>query len=53
MVLIKNFQFTIHLTKGIGVHHAGLPKKYSQLVEILFRRKHLKVIIATGTLALG
>ncbi|CAH1763007.1 4789_t:CDS:10 [Entrophospora sp. SA101] len=41
------------LERGIGVHHSGLSKKYLQLVEILFRRKHLRVVIATGTLALG
>ena len=31
------------LRRGIGVHHAGLPKKYRQLSEILFRSRHLKV----------
>lgn len=41
------------LYRGIGVHHGGLPKKYQQLVEILFRARHLRVVFATGTLALG
>lgn len=36
------------LWRGIGVHHAGLPKKYRQLVEILFRSGFLRVILATG-----
>ena len=36
------------LHRGIGVHHSGLPTKYRQLVEILFRCRHLRVVIATG-----
>ena len=41
------------LKRGLGVHHAGLNRRYRQIVEILFRKKYLKVVIATGTLALG
>ncbi|KAJ3053624.1 hypothetical protein HK097_003817 [Rhizophlyctis rosea] len=41
------------LRRGIAVHHAGCNKRYLQLVEMLFRRKFLSVVIATGTLALG
>eukprot|EP01062_Namystynia_karyoxenos_P008352 TRINITY_DN1293_c4_g2_i1.p1 TRINITY_DN1293_c4_g2~~TRINITY_DN1293_c4_g2_i1.p1 ORF type:complete len:2214 (+),score=877.46 TRINITY_DN1293_c4_g2_i1:177-6818(+) len=41
------------LHRGIGMHHNGLPAKYRSLVEKLFRMKHLKVVIATDTLALG
>ncbi|KJK62905.1 hypothetical protein P875_00034257 [Aspergillus parasiticus SU-1] len=39
--------------RGIGVHHAGLNRKYRHVCEILFRRGYLRVVIATGTLALG
>ncbi|KAI9657519.1 MAG: hypothetical protein M1831_004135 [Alyxoria varia] len=41
------------LTRGIGVHHAGMNRLYRQTVEILFRKSFLRVVIATGTLALG
>ena len=40
------------LHRGIGVHHSGLPTKYRQLVEILFRCRHLRVVIATGDFCL-
>ena len=41
------------LQRGIGVHHAGMNRKYRQVVEMLFRKGYLRVVIATGTLALG
>ncbi|MCJ1308067.1 hypothetical protein MMC25_001718 [Agyrium rufum] len=39
--------------RGIGVHHSGMTRKYRQAVEIWFRKRFLRVIIATGTLSLG
>ena len=41
------------LFRGIGVHHGALVKPYRDAVETLFRAKHLKVVVATQTLALG
>lgn len=41
------------LRRGIGVHHAGMNRKYRQCVEMLFRKGFLKVVVATGTLSLG
>jgi ATP-dependent RNA helicase DDX60 len=41
------------LSRGIGVHHAGMNRKYRQTVEMLFRKGFLRVVIATGTLSLG
>ncbi|KAK4161068.1 hypothetical protein QBC43DRAFT_324415 [Cladorrhinum sp. PSN259] len=41
------------LQRGIGVHHAGLNRKYRQAVEMLFRKGYLQIVIATGTLAMG
>jgi hypothetical protein len=41
------------LIRGVGVHHAGLHKKYLQAVERYFRSGQVKVVFATSTLALG
>ncbi|KAF8146445.1 hypothetical protein K438DRAFT_507113 [Mycena galopus ATCC 62051] len=41
------------LERGVGVHHAGMNKKYRSLAESLFRQGFIRVMIATGTLALG
>lgn len=39
--------------RGIAAHHAGLLPVFKEVVEELFRRKLLKVVFATETLALG
>lgn len=41
------------LTRGVGVHHAGLLPKYRRIVEELFQRKLLTVCVCTETLAAG
>ncbi|KAM5173685.1 putative ATP-dependent RNA helicase DDX60 [Callospermophilus lateralis] len=39
--------------RGIGYHHSSMSSKEKQLVEILFRKGFIRVVTATGTLALG
>ena len=41
------------LLRGIAAHHAGLLPVFKEVVEELFRRKLLRVVFATETLALG
>ncbi|MDX2039269.1 MAG: DEAD/DEAH box helicase [Isosphaeraceae bacterium] len=41
------------LHRGVGVHHAGLLPKYRLVVEDLFQRKLLPVVVCTETLAAG
>ncbi|KAK3352620.1 hypothetical protein B0T25DRAFT_189350 [Lasiosphaeria hispida] len=46
-------QFIDALRRGLGVHHAGMNRQYRQVVEMLFRKGYLTVVVATGTLAMG
>ncbi|RFU74346.1 dead deah box helicase [Trichoderma arundinaceum] len=41
------------LRRGLGVHHSSLNREYRQTVEVMFRRGYLRLVVATGTLALG
>jgi superfamily II DNA/RNA helicase len=41
------------LHRGVGVHHAGMLPKYRRVVEELFQRKLLAVVVCTETLAAG
>lgn len=42
-----------NLERGLAAHHAGLLPTFKEVVEELFRRKLVKVVFATETLALG
>ncbi|MCR2825629.1 DEAD/DEAH box helicase [Microbacterium sp. zg.Y909] len=42
-----------NLERGIAAHHAGLLPAFKEVVEELFRRKLVKAVFATETLALG
>jgi superfamily II RNA helicase len=39
--------------KGIGVHHSGIIPILKEVVEILYEKKLIKVLIATETFAMG
>lgn len=41
------------LLRGVGVHHAGVLPKYRRLVEDLFQRKLLSIVVCTETLSAG
>ncbi|KAM4836866.1 putative ATP-dependent RNA helicase DDX60 [Thomomys bottae] len=49
----KGDQLKALAVKGIGYHYSAMSAKEKQLVEILFRKGFIKVVTATGTLALG
>jgi superfamily II RNA helicase len=46
-------RFKEGLRRGVSYHHAGMSTKQRSVVEMLFRKKFVRVIFATGTLALG
>ena len=41
------------LQRGVGIHHAGILPKYRRIVEDLFQRRLLPVVICTETLSSG
>ncbi len=41
------------LERGVAAHHAGMLPAFKEVVEELYRRKLVKVVFATETLALG
>jgi hypothetical protein len=58
---LESFDFSVgsgnklrtFLTRGIGVHHAGLLPRYRRVVETLFQEKLLSICVCTETLAAG
>jgi superfamily II DNA/RNA helicase len=58
---LEDFDFSVgsgnklrtFLTRGIGIHHAGLLPRYRRVVETLFQEKLLPVCVCTETLAAG
>ena len=39
--------------KGIGIHHAGLIPVFKEIIEMLFSKNLIKVLLATETFAVG
>jgi hypothetical protein len=58
---LDDFDFTVgsgnklrtFLTRGVGIHHAGLLPRYRRVVETLFQEKILPICVCTETLAAG
>lgn len=41
------------LEKGIAVHHSGVTPIFREMIEILFKRKYIRLLFATETFAVG
>ena len=58
---LEDFDFSVgsgnklrtFLTRGIGIHHAGILPRYRRVVEMLFQEKLLPICVCTETLAAG
>jgi len=49
----EHFPLVDLLEHGIGIHHGGLPEEIRMLMEWLFEKNELEVLVATTTLAQG
>ena len=50
---IKSPEIKRLLSFGISIHHAGLPKKERLIIETLFRKGLINILVSTTTLAWG
>jgi ATP-dependent RNA helicase HelY len=53
LAVLGYFDWLDNLSRGVASHHAGLLPAFKEVVEDLFKRKLVKVVFATETLALG
>lgn len=49
----ENFELVYMLSKGVAVHHAGLPDEVRALIEWLAEEGQLKILCTTTTIAQG
>ncbi|KAF7655892.1 hypothetical protein LDENG_00048920 [Lucifuga dentata] len=49
----RNKQMKEMFPEGFGIHHAGMLRSDRNLMETMFSRGHLKVLVCTATLAWG
>jgi len=53
-VMLPEFREIIRLLeKGIAVHHSGVTPVFREMIEILYRKQYIKLLIATETFAIG
>jgi ATP-dependent RNA helicase HelY len=53
LAVLGFWEWRDNLERGVAAHHAGLLPAFKEIVEELFRRKLVKAVFATETLALG
>ena len=51
---IPEYHFIIKcLKRGVGFHHAGMIPIFKEIIEIMYSKKKIKILIATETFAVG
>ncbi len=51
---LPEYEFIIKLLeKGIAIHHAGILKEFREMIELIFDKGYIKLLIATETFAVG
>jgi ATP-dependent RNA helicase HelY len=53
LAVLGFWEWRDNLERGVAAHHAGMLPAFKEVVEELFRRKLVKAVFATETLALG
>ena len=53
LAVLGYYEWLDNLERGVASHHAGLLPAFKEVVEDLFKRKLVKIVFATETLALG
>tara|TARA_B100000795_G_scaffold199322_1_gene153157 strand:+ start:3680 stop:6145 length:2466 start_codon:yes stop_codon:yes gene_type:complete len=53
-LVLPEYRFIIGLLrKGIAVHHAGILKEFREMIELVFKKGYVKILVATETFAVG
>lgn len=53
-VKLKEFiELVALLEKGIAVHHSGVTPIFREMIELLFKKKYIRLLFATETFAVG
>lgn len=51
---LPEYQFLVKmLSKGVGIHHAGLVPIFREIVEIMFTQGYVKLLFCTETMSVG
>lgn len=51
---LAEYKFIIGLLrKGIAIHHAGILKEFREMIELIFSKGYIKILLATETFAMG
>lgn len=51
---LPEYKFIIKLLrKGIAIHHAGILKEFREMIELVFSKGYIKILLATETFAMG